>query len=265
MRRIPCPPSAWAPQPLTLADWHWNAGPDGLLPVGADSLALEMALVRHPATPWPGQGFGVGLRLQGAQGPGGVVLQPLSSEVDTTDTLRVRLGLAAGRLPLGIYSLELGLGELGDGGRHLQIRTRRRLRSLVLDFADDEVWRQHLDWVEHLLPEGRRESLLEAAPAERRALFDALWGDSRRRRDHLLRILEADERFADTRRGAATDRGRAYVRLGPPDRLERKGSPGDRFRRWEIWFYEPDGPVLTFLDSHGLGEYRLIRRDDRPD
>ncbi len=79
--------------------------------------------------------------------------------------------------------------------------------------------------------------------------------------DHLLAILEADQRFDGAERGARTDRGRAWIRYGAPDHLEHKGNMQGRYRRWEIWHYKDLGMVLTFLDSHGLDEYRLIETE----
>lgn len=263
VRRIPCPPSAWQPLAFTLVAWDWNADASGVLPTDADSLRLDLTLARQPSVPWPPEGFGLGLRLASSRRPASKVLLSLDPARAAADTLRLPMAVAAARLPLGAYELEVGLGDTDHGGGDLQIRSRRKLRSLVLDLESRENWQEHLDWLEYRLGPGPMERLAALPAPQRKAALLQVFSAGELRR-HLLRIVEADERFAFSGRGALTDRGRVFVQHGEPARIERKGSPGDRFQRWEVWFYEPDGPVFTFLDSHGLGEYRLIQRENSP-
>ncbi len=261
VRRIPCPLTAWTPLPLELVDWSWNADRQGVLDPEARQLRVNLDLVRRPPVPWPADGFGVGLRLASPLGPEHRHLRPLDRAEAAGDTLHLTVAIPADSLPLGNYQLTVGLGAIDRGGSDLQIRARAALQSLQPDLQDGATWHDHLVWLGPRLEDARRRELEVAAPADRPALFASFWPTPGALRAHLLRILEADRRFAFARRGALTDRGLVFVERGEPERIERKGSPGDRFQRWEIWFYGPDGPVFTFLDSHGLGEYRLIRRE----
>ena len=91
------------------------------------------------------------------------------------------------------------------------------------------------------------------------------------RTEHYRRIDYASDRFRAARPGWSTDRGRVYIRLGPPDEIEAHPS-GGQYRPadgnagfsasdpFQIWRYRrPDRPsgdtYLVFVDDAGDGEY----------
>lgn len=84
----------------------------------------------------------------------------------------------------------------------------------------------------------------------------------------IRRVNDAErlfgERAGDERRpGWQTDRGRLYVRFGPPaDRISRP-FPGSDTRPYEIWYYNIGrGFVYLFADESGFGNYRLLYSTD---
>ncbi len=92
--------------------------------------------------------------------------------------------------------------------------------------------------------------------------------------EHYRRLAYANERFASGIPGWKTDRGRMYIRFGPPDEIEAHPS-GGTYRRpqsegggqtstypFEQWRYRHldnvgDDIVLEFVDQSLTGEYRL--------
>ena len=73
------------------------------------------------------------------------------------------------------------------------------------------------------------------------------------------RIREADSLYsAGFEKGRRTDRGRIYIKYGPPDNLDRR--PADiAYKPHEIWsYYSKGGMQFVFLDFSGFGKYDLI-------
>jgi GWxTD domain-containing protein len=92
--------------------------------------------------------------------------------------------------------------------------------------------------------------------------------------EHYRRIAWANERFASGMPGWQTDRGRMYIRFGPPDEVESHPSGGSRQRPvqqgggqtttfpFETWRYRylanvGSDVVIEFVDPTLTGEYRL--------
>lgn len=57
--------------------------------------------------------------------------------------------------------------------------------------------------------------------------------------------------------GFETDQGQTYIRMGPPNRIERR-FPTDGPTR-EIWYY--NNQTLVFEATSGFGDFRLVRRE----
>ena len=102
----------------------------------------------------------------------------------------------------------------------------------------------------------------EIAPAA----WDTVWAQLAReeaipvreaQRAHLLRIIEADDRFGRFGRGSLSDRGRVLIRYAEPTRFDRHAGDSAREQQWEVWYYSGLGLRFTFVDRHGLGDYRL--------
>jgi GWxTD domain-containing protein len=121
------------------------------------------------------------------------------------------------------------------------------------------------------LIDGERRGRLRDLPAAARgAAWDELWAELGRqqqasaaeaRRQHLRRIVTADDRFGGDRRGALTDRGRVYVRWGEPAEVEQAADPLVPGAVWEVWTYPEAGLRFVFHDAHGLGDFRLRRTE----
>lgn len=88
--------------------------------------------------------------------------------------------------------------------------------------------------------------------------------------EHYRRIAYANERFAGSKPGWKTDRGRAYIVWGPPDEIDSHPSGGSdnngaRVVPFETWRYLNMEGVgrnvfLKFVDNSHTGDYQLVTK-----
>jgi GWxTD domain-containing protein len=104
-----------------------------------------------------------------------------------------------------------------------------------------------------------------ATEEERRNRFLEFWKkrdpDPQTPRNELMeeyyqRVSYANNNFATFTDGWKSDRGMVYIRLGPPENIERH--PFDNNARpYEIWYYYTQNREFVFVDDSGFGDYRL--------
>lgn len=100
---------------------------------------------------------------------------------------------------------------------------------------------------------------------ERRQRFVAFWNkrnpDPSSGRNPLMdeyyrRVEFANKEFSGYMDGWRTDRGMVYIRLGPPESIERH--PFEMSSKpYEIWYYYQLDRQCIFVDYSGFGDYRL--------
>lgn len=75
----------------------------------------------------------------------------------------------------------------------------------------------------------------------------------------INRVKYADENFSTVNvKGRYTDRGRIYIKYGPPDEVKRNPYPLENYS-WESWFYRtPVKNQYIFVDLKNDGDYKLI-------
>ena len=84
--------------------------------------------------------------------------------------------------------------------------------------------------------------------------------------EHYRRIAYSNVHFAGKNPGWRTDRGRIYITLGPPARIERHFDDPPAYERWhsESWHYEHTGAgsnvTIEFVDPKGTGDFRISTR-----
>ena len=261
--------------PLYFADFAWNAavGPNTGAALGPqeDSLLVSVTLARRPNVPdWPPNGVTLAA-LVAPPGRGDKPaprLLPVPPAAVGDLPAVIRIAWAAADLPLGrlVLSLRLESGEAAAPER-LDLDPPRPFVNLAMRWREDAQWRQHVAWLEGIVPSETRAGLQRLPPEQRREAWRALWPPlaaaaavpaAGLEREHLLRIVAADARFGGLGRGALTDRGRIWVRCGEPDSVEERGADLAYEGRWEIWYYHTRRLVFTFYDAHGLGDFRLV-------
>ena len=181
-------------------------------------------------------------------------------------------GLALHRLSSGPYRLnvevvDLSTGERTRGSRSFYYVSERPMPASVQDpFEGHEEIAAFIDYLasEEELKEFR--SIQD--PEARRLWLIRFW--SRRDPDpstpqnelfeeFVRRVQYADEHFStQIEKGRYTDRGRIYIKYGPPDEVKRSTLVLESQDR-EYWFYSTRGGIeFIFVDINGPGDFQLV-------
>ena len=139
--------------------------------------------------------------------------------------------------------------------------------QLVLAQSPYQKWLDE-EVVYIIQPEERAAFLRLGADAERQMFIEQFW--QRRdptpgtpvnelREEHYRRIAWSNDRFSTpSAAGWRTDRGKTYIRFGPPD--EKEEHPNDRpaFEKWRYRLLQGIGAnvIVEFRDAGG-GDYRM--------
>lgn len=248
------------PYHFTGFSWNLEGGSERERVLGGeiDTLAVILTLAAHPA-PRDGGLADLLLLVRNTQDQE-IVLETLRLPPATGDSLVHRARFASERLPFG--QLEFGARIRSVDGEALDLTPGRSFVNLSLAFGDNEAWIRHVSWLVGVADDQARRTLSNTSPAGRRAAWRALWDgrppDARpAEREHLMRIVEADDLFGRFGRGALSDQGRVYVEHGPPDRTETTEPDLSYPGAWQIWYYRAVGLAYRFYDAYGLGDYRL--------
>jgi len=258
--------------PFYFVDFQWNLASQPLpatLGIDLDSLHVRLKIASHPQVdPWSSGDLELVARLHGGyQGEQNVRQTDLDPAAIGSDGLEYEFGWTARQLPFGEIHAYFALeGRKGEEIGSVALDPPRKFVNLSVPWWDDRGWRRHVAWLEGVIEEDRREWLLKTEQSLRLERWRSLWQavgaatavppfDAERA--HMLRIVEADAQFTVFGRGALSDRGRVYIRLGPPDRVETNLADPSREGRWEIWYYNNDQMSYTFYDPHGMGDYHL--------
>jgi GWxTD domain-containing protein len=166
-------------------------------------------------------------------------------------------------LPLpafGIYRLEL---EASQGTR--LATTARRFEVGIADLSALVGVAGSADLLGLILTPAELDSLQQGPAEQRGALWREFWG--RRDPDPATpenefdvvireRLRYVGTHFSTSIPGWRSDRGRVYIRMGAPLRVEAVGQP-EALERMERWTYEEG--VFLFVDRDRSGEYALLR------
>jgi len=248
-------------------------GEDLIIEAGVDSLRLAVVLQRRSeAGPWPESGLSlVSEATASVQGELVLLRWTVPDDLAPGEARQVDAPWPADRLPFGRCRL-LVLLELSRDTEWIRLPHEPPLEvvNLRVPLTDDKAWRRHLDWLEDALSDSRRDSLRDVGDAARPEAWSAIWQDlgtiqglppEAAQRRHLLRIVNADDRFGAHDRGARSDRGRTLIRWGEPASIESYADARAVAAVWEVWEYPQRDRRLFFYDAHGTGDFRL-RRDE---
>ncbi len=287
VQHIPFRPSEWKQPEVEFSNFSWNSDDGGFLQESADSLIIKFdwEIMRDHFYEGEARGFGLSISENGSMVMN-VNQQLPGSDNKIHGTARVSLALNPdlnfGQYQLWLESYSQPDSNSGVGGpvTHPWL-PKHDLVVLEIGSFQSDNWKWHLHWLDGWLPEKDIQALLQCPAEKRMQQWEELWqphsllvGKGLTQREHLEIILEADRLFAASsgqERGALSDRGKAWIRYGKPDFREYRGNMQGRYRRWEIWHYNNNADksrnhsgelTLTFLDSHGLNEYRLIETQE---
>ena len=220
----------------------------------------------------PKDSFVLGYSLMDAEGmavksyPAKRLLKPGESVVKT-DALETE------DLPGGAYALQV---ELFDRGTREHVRHARKVfliseevENPQLTEAEQEQLR-HYQSIHHIASE--RDLTMYESLASKNAkmkFLQAFWKKldptpdtplNERLRDHLMRMKYSDDTFTAQpgNLGSDTDKGRIYVKYGPPNERDYTTSASVG-KAIDTWIYEKSGRyIFVFFDRRGTGVYELV-------
>lgn len=268
-RELEFAPGAGRSIPWAFAGFGWNLPADheeGLrLDALLDSLRVTVDLAPRPARALRDvRPTSLILALHDGQGAVRELARLPLPAPDGGAGLSRGVALDPAGLPFGLQTLSVRLED--DRGVVLPLVPDHPFVNLGVPFADDATWRRHVGWLE---PRNDRDADLDALArlprGERAAAWRAFWDarppDARPdETEHLLRIVEADRRFGRFGRGALSDRGRYFVRYGPPASVDSHVMDAAVAGDWEVWYYPAEGFRVIFHDAYGLGDFREYAR-----
>ena len=137
----------------------------------------------------------------------------------------------------------------------------------------DIITSEEISAFKRFLTDDEREEFIEQFWERRNPEPGSL--ENKYKQTYFRRAASANERFSSTTPGWQSDRGRIYIKFGPPNEIEK--CPHGGMMRWserpsdvttvtkpfERWLYRDMagiGPnrVLIFMDSMSTGDYRLV-------
>jgi len=277
LRRLQFAPGSLAAMPVWIEDVKTDlaVGDEAgarVLPPDAERLALAVRLRRQRGGPdWPPSGIDLVTEVSAASLDAPRQRRSAVAPLADADTLNLEQVWPVTRLPFGRLRIGVALEARRDQEVvRLPREPALEVVNLAVPVADDRTWRRHLQWLDGVIAAAARDSLRDLAAAERPTAWQAVWravGAARElapaaaERQHLLRIVAADDRFSAFGRGALSDRGRVYIRWGEPARVETFADPHTPGAVWEIWIYPERGRRVLFHDAHGFGDFRLRREE----
>ncbi len=180
----------------------------------------------------------------------------------------------------------LALGDLSSGGYGFLVQVRDRLtrqtaRTLrrfqilstsqagqELSEEEKELWRYYSD-IRFVATEKEQKLLKSLDSKGQERFLKQFWKDrdptpetplNEQLMEHIRRMKYTENQFAAqvNKRGSDTDKGRVYIKYGPPDDIQYNTlATGEK--SYEIWVYEKQGRYeFVFRDRHGNGIYELV-------
>jgi len=164
-------------------------------------------------------------------------------------------------LNMGRYTLELALGRGPKAAKAVGTFEIDESR-FPLDVNIDDT----MALLSYIAPRSELEPLKKAAGAERKRLWMEFWAkrdpnpetpENEFLAEFFDRVRYANDNFSYFGPGWKTDRGRIYIRRGPPDSIESRpvNASGPAY---EVWYYYELNLTFVFVDRTGLGDYQLI-------
>jgi len=258
--------------------------------LGSDRQARAGFNVLHPRSgvsvrmlkrggPNPGRNYGLQDTVEAlVELPAGLSNESLSIEVK--DERRTRLSArvpvvdSGGRRTAHWMSAIADSGKrarLGSGQYRLEVRdgavaARADFSVEVPFFASDEQYKEKVDELLYVATQDEIRELKTVPRDERESAWQAFWKDkdsnpatevNEYEETYFQRIEYAKRHFGGADRGIRSDRGRVYVKLGPPDAVDSRPFEIDS-RPYEVWYYYEVNLTFTFIDRYGFGEYVLV-------
>jgi GWxTD domain-containing protein len=176
-----------------------------------------------------------------------------------------------GDLRAGQYKLLVEVIDLSNGHRVRKVREffwRPLSQKLVPPRLNEDTWK-YLAFIDYFASSQEIKEFHTLNSEESRKLF--LWRFWKRfdtnketYQNEFIPVFVERVKYADShfsvgkREGRYTDRGRIYIKYGPPDEIKKKVLQfGERdMEKWT--YYKRGGMEFIFVDIEGTGDYKLV-------
>ncbi len=182
------------------------------------------------------------------------------------------------RLKAGVYedTVFFPVAQITTGKYEIKFVLTENLQSIETMFVpvtidrpfylDEAAWQLRVNQLEYIATPSELAELRKAASGERDSLWRAFWHQydptpntphNEREVEYFERIEYAQTHFSFGDKGWRSDRGRIYIKFGPPDEIQSR--PYELSTKpYEIWLYYRLNLKFIFYDRHGFGEYILV-------
>lgn len=164
-------------------------------------------------------------------------------------------------LNMGRYALELSLGRGAKAAKSTGTFEIDESR-FPLDVNIDDT----MALLSYIATRSELEPLKQATGAERKRLWMEFWAkrdpnpetpENEFLTEFFDRVRYANANFSYFGPGWKTDRGRIYIRRGPPDAVESRPVTASG-PAYEVWYYYERNLTFVFVDRTGSGDYQLV-------
>ena len=189
------------------------------------------------------------------------------------ESIVAELNRVPSQLSGGAYNLQV---ELFDRSTREHVRYKRRV-FLISDENENpqltEAQQEQLRYFQtiHHIASEKDLAMYESLPTRdsKMKFLRAFWKKldptpktplNERLRDHINRMKYSDDTFTSQpgKRGSETDKGRVYIKYGPPSERDYTTSAA-MGKAIDTWTYEKSGRYLfVFFDRRGTGVYELV-------
>ena len=138
--------------------------------------------------------------------------------------------------------------------------------SIELDIMKDEDISVEFEQVYSILDKKDQSIYSGLITSGKREFLKKYWTQQEEKQDNardnfkaLVRKIDAEFSTKKTP-GWKTDRGRVYLKFGPPNRRDIE-TYSTEYTDHEEWSYFTNNYTFVFADAHGLGDFKLIHSD----
>ena len=138
--------------------------------------------------------------------------------------------------------------------------------SIELDIMKDDEINTEFEQVYSILDNTEQNRYSGLIVSGKREFLKKYWTEQESKQENaranfkaLLAKIETEFSSKNTQ-GYKTDRGRVYLKFGPPNKRDIE-TYSTETQDHEIWSYFTGGYTFVFADAHGLGDFKLIHSD----
>jgi GWxTD domain-containing protein len=185
----------------------------------------------------------------------GKVLRKIRRRIEPKTTPQaINLGFNIEALKPGEYNLKAAVEDFLDNWKiekFLKFRIKKANEVAKIDVMDLPYY----DAIEYFVSQKEYNSFLKLNEEGRRLYLKKFW-EKHNYHEIAKRYEYADRNFGEGYlAGSKTDRGRIYIKYGPPDEIENKQF--EEAKPYEYWQYY-NGLEFIFVDIRGTQEYTLV-------